>query len=114
MLMRMRRARFATHAATTFIALAGITHWVIAWWMDGARGPAQGVAMGWALPLLVLFITHFVLGMPEWRVRRRERSRASGASDHDPAPPVKGELVKMWMASAERARKSLSGTKPQG
>ena len=25
------------------------------------------------------------------------------------APPLKGELVKMWMASAERARKSLAG-----
>ena len=113
-LMRMRRARFATHAATTLIALVGITHWVIAWWMDGARGSAQGIAMAWAVPLLVLFITHFVLGTPEWRVRRRERSRASGSSGDDKGPPVKGELVKMWMASAERARKSLSGTKTQG
>jgi len=114
MLLGMRRMRFMTHAIATLLALAGMTHWIIAWLMTGAREPAQGVAVAWAVPLLLLFTMHFVLGVPEWRVRRHERSRIAETGNNDKGPPVKGELVKMWMASAERARKSLSGPKPPG
>jgi hypothetical protein len=94
--------------------MVGIMHWLIAWAMNGARDAMQGIAVAWAMPLLVLFLLYFMLGIPEWRVRRRERSRVAGTGQSDTSPPLKGELVKMWMASAERARKSLSGTKPQG
>jgi len=114
MLLRMRRARFVNHALATLVAFAGMAHWIIAWSMGAAREPAQGVAIAWAAPLLLLFIMHFVIGIPEWRVRRRERTRVAGTTSNDKGPPLKSELVKMWMASAERARKSLSGTKPPG
>jgi hypothetical protein len=39
-----------------------------------------------------------------------ERARVTGRTSGENAPPVKGELVQMWMASAERARKSLTGS----
>ena len=65
--------------------------------------------MHWAIPILISYLAYFALGVPEWSVRRRERARATGGAAGANAPPVRGELVKMWMASAERARKSLSG-----
>ena len=64
-----------------------------------------------AIPLLLLFISHFALGVPEWRVRRRERSKAAGNTGE--TPPLREELVRMWMASAERARRSLTGSDPK-
>jgi tRNA A-37 threonylcarbamoyl transferase component Bud32 len=114
LLLTMRRARFLAQLGATVVGMVGITHWLIAWAMNGARDAMQGIAVAWAMPLLLLFILYFMLGIPEWRVRRRERSRVAGTGQSDTSPPLKGELVKMWMASAERARKSLSGTKPQG
>ena len=39
---------------------------------------------------------------------------ASGRPSGENVPPLRGELVKMWMASAERARKSLSGESGAG
>lgn len=108
-LLAMRRARFVGHAVGAFIAIAGITHWVVVWLVNAATASVQSVAIAWALPLLLSFAAHFGLGFPEWRVRRRERARAAGQSGNEQAPPLKGELVKMWMASAERARRSLAG-----
>jgi hypothetical protein len=61
------------------------------------------------MPLLALYVSYFLLGLPEWRVRRSERAKVAGRPSGEAAPPLRGELVKMWMASAERARKSLSG-----
>ena len=75
---------------------------------------AQGTATRWAIPLLTVYFAYFILGAPEWRIRRRERARVSGRPSGENVPPVRGELVKMWMASAERARKSLSGGGPTG
>lgn len=108
-LLAMRRGRFVAHGVAAAVAIAGITHWLTVWVLDGASGPGKAVAIGWAVPLLLAFAAHFALGVPEWRVRRRERSRAVGQGEEDRAPPLKGELVKMWMASAERARRSLGG-----
>jgi tRNA A-37 threonylcarbamoyl transferase component Bud32 len=108
-LLAMRRARLVAQGVAAAVALAGVAHWTTVWLAAGAADAAQSVAIVWAIPLLVLFILHFALGVPEWRVRRRERTNAAGRSLGDKAPPLKGELVKMWMASAERARKSLGG-----
>lgn len=69
----------------------------------------QSIAVAWAAPLLGLFVLYLLLGFPEWRVRRRERPASPHRTSGENAPPLRGELVKMWMASAERARKSLAG-----
>ena len=106
-LLLMRRLRFLGHATGALVAMAGVSHWLTAWLIDGASRPLQAVAIAWATPLLALFLAHFALGLPEWRVRRRERVKAAGSTGD--IPPLKSELVRMWMASAERARKSLSG-----
>ena len=112
-LMTLRRVRLAVLVFAAIIALAGISRWVIAWIMAGASEPGQDIAMRWALPILLSFLIFFALGAPEWRVRRRERAKATGGATGANAPPLRGELVKMWMASAERARKSLSGDPAQ-
>ena len=67
------------------------------------------VIWGSWLPLLALYALYFLLDLPERRVRRRERARTPGRTSGENTPPLRGELVKMWMASAERTRKSLSG-----
>ena len=65
--------------------------------------------MHWAPAILVTYVLFFALEIPEWRVRRRERIKIAGRPSGENVPPLRGELVKMWMASAERARKSLGG-----
>jgi tRNA A-37 threonylcarbamoyl transferase component Bud32 len=110
-LLVMRRSRFIAHAVGALVALGGVAHWMTMWLTDGARSPARPVAIAWAAPLVLLFAGHFALGIPEWRVRRRERIRAAGATGE--IPPLKEELVRMWMASAERARRSLTGNDQQ-
>jgi hypothetical protein len=80
--------------------------------MAGGSQSAQSVAMRWALPILASYVLFFALGFPEWRVRRRERIKIAGRPSGENMPPLRGELVKMWMASAERARKSLGGDSP--
>jgi hypothetical protein len=91
------------------VALAGVSRWVTQWLMGGGSDPMQSVATVWAAPLLVVFLVYFLLGVPEWRVRRRERQAPVHRTSGERVPPLRGELVKMWMASAERARKSLTG-----
>lgn len=108
-LLRLRRARLIAQVFAAVVALLGIGRWIALWLMTGGTEPAQAVAMRWAAPLLVAFLLYFILGVPEWRVRRHERIKVSGRPSGENVPPLKGELVKMWMASAERARKSLSG-----
>ena len=106
-LLVMRRFRFLGHGIGALIALMGVSHWLTVWLVDGASRPVLGLAIAWAAPLLAIFLGHFALGVPEWRVRRRERTKAAGSTGE--IPPLKTELVRMWMASAERARKSLTG-----
>ena len=110
-LLVMRRSRFIAHAIGALIALGGIAHWVSVWLLDGATTPVRSIAIAWAAPLFLLFVGHFALGVPEWRVRRHERIRAAGSTGE--IPPLKEELVRMWMASAERARRSLTGSEPR-
>ena len=110
-LLLMRRTRFVGHVIGAVVALGGVAHWLTVWLIARATTPVQAVAIAWAAPLLVLFLSHFALGIPEWRVRRRERINASAFSRD--VPPLKEELVRMWMASAERARRSLTGSDPR-
>lgn len=109
LLLRIRRTRLLIQILTAVVALVGVGTWITSWLMGGGSEPAQDVAMLWAIPLLVLFVLFFALGIPESRVRRSERIKVGGRTSGENVPPLKGELVKMWMASAERARKSLSG-----
>ncbi|MEX2179959.1 MAG: serine/threonine-protein kinase [Gemmatimonadaceae bacterium] len=108
-LLGFRRGRLWMQVAGALIAVTGMSRWVMAWLADGGMTAAQGTASRWAIPLLTVYFAYFILGVPEWRIRRRERARVSGRPSGENVPPVRGELVKMWMASAERARKSLSG-----
>lgn len=113
-LLRYRRARLLAQILAAFVALVGVGRWVAVWLMGGGTNAAQDVAMFWAIPLLSLFLIYFILGYPEYRVRRREHIKVAGRPSGENVPPLKGELVKMWMASAERARKSLSGDPTRG
>lgn len=114
MLLGLRRVRLILQVLTAVLALVGVIRWLTVWLMAGGTNAAQDVATFWALPLLVLFIVFFALGVPEFRMRRRERIKVSGRPSGETMPPLKSELVKMWMASAERARKSLSGGGREG
>lgn len=114
MLLALRRLRYATQVAAALVALVGIVRWVLAWLQSGGSIPAQEVAMRWAAAILACYVLFFLLAIPEWRVRRSERARAAGRPAGENVPPLKSELVKMWMASAERARKSLSGSEKVG
>ena len=107
-LLSFRRARLFVQLAAGVVALAGVARWIEVWLGAGGSTAAQPVAQIWAVPLLVLFAVYFILGVPEWRVHRRERMPTPRRSSGDKTP-LRGELVKMWMASAERARKSLTG-----
>jgi len=110
MMLLLRRARFVTQIVAAVVALAGVSRWLAVWLMGGGSEPGSDVAWHWAVPLAVCFVAYFLLGFPEWRVRRRENIKVTGRTSGENAPPLKSELVKMWMASAERARKSLSGS----
>lgn len=107
-LLAFRRARLMVQVLAAVVALVGVTRWVTQWLMGGGSDAMQSVAVDWAAPLLVLFVLYFALGFPEWRVLRRERQPATQRTSGENVPPLRGELVKMWMASAERARKSLA------
>ncbi len=109
-LLAMRRARYLTQVVGAVVALAGVSRWIAVWLNAGGSLSAQEVAVHWAAPILAAYLVYVLLGVPEWRVRRRERGSATARTSGENAPPLKGELVKMWMASAERARKSLSGS----
>ncbi|HMC53587.1 MAG TPA: serine/threonine-protein kinase, partial [Gemmatimonadaceae bacterium] len=108
LLLALRRTRFGLVLAGAVVALLGIVAWIIAWMRSGGSDAAQPTAMLWGVPILITYLLFFVLGAPEWRVRRRERGRAA-RKRVDKTPPLRGELVQMWMASAERARKALVG-----
>ena len=111
-LLTLRRWRYAVQLVGVLLALAGAALWVAMWLRSGGSASAQETAIRWALPILVTYLLYFLLGAPEWSIRRRERARVTGRPSGENTPPVKGELVKMWMASAERTRKSLSGSDP--
>ena len=108
-LLAMRRTRLLLQVLGALVALVGIGRWVAVWLMSGGSEAAQSIASYWAIPILVIYMLFFALGAPEYRVRRRERIKVTGRTSGENVPPLRGELVKMWMASAERARKSLSG-----
>jgi tRNA A-37 threonylcarbamoyl transferase component Bud32 len=107
-LLSFRRARLIVQLLAAVVALVGVGRWIMVWLLGGGSSAAQPVAQLWAIPLLMLFVVYFILGVPEWRVHRRERQPAARRPSGESAPPLRGELVKMWMASAERARKSLN------
>ena len=107
-LLAIRRARLLVQVLAALVALAGMTRWVTSWLMGGGSDAMQAVATVWAFPLLFFFVAYFLLGVPELRVRRRERQAPTHRPSGEKVPPLRGELVKMWMASAERARKSLA------
>jgi len=111
-LLAFRRTRLLLQVVGAVVALTAIGRWVTVWAMAGGSQSAQSVAMRWALPILASYLLFFALGFPEWRVRRRERIKIAGRPSGETMPPLRGELVKMWMASAERARKSLGGDSP--
>jgi tRNA A-37 threonylcarbamoyl transferase component Bud32 len=108
-LLAFRRARYLMQVVAAVVALAGVTRWIAAWMGTGGSRSEQDVAIRWAMPILGAYVVYVLLGIPEWRIRRRERANIGRRPSGENAPPLKGELVKMWMASAERARKSLSG-----
>ncbi len=107
-LLALRRARLIVQVAAAIVALTGVTRWVTQWLIGGGSDAMQSVGTVWAIPLLGLFVLYVLLGLPEWRVRRRERQPTATGAGSNRVPPLRGELVKMWMASAERARKSLA------
>jgi hypothetical protein len=109
-LMALRRVRYGTLVLCFFLALAGAVAWTLDWVNAHSAVSSQGIAMLWSVPIFACYILFFMLALPEWRVRRSERARLTGRTSGETAPPLKGELVQMWMASAERARKSLTGT----
>jgi tRNA A-37 threonylcarbamoyl transferase component Bud32/NADH:ubiquinone oxidoreductase subunit 6 (subunit J) len=109
-LIALRRARYGLQVVGFAVAITGAVRWVTVWLQSGGSASAQETAIRWATPILAIYVLFFVLATPEWRVRRRERARVTGRPSGENVPPLKGELVKMWMASAERARKSLSGS----
>jgi hypothetical protein len=108
-LLLLRRLQLGAALFAAVIGLIGVARWLSVWLAGAGSISAQDVAMRWTLPLLGAFVLYFSLSVPEWRVRRRERGRVAGAPARDDVPPVQGELVSMWLASAEKARKSLSG-----
>jgi len=108
-LLAMRRVRYVMHLVAALVALTGAGLWIWTWLASGGSTSEQQIAVRWAVPILSIFVLYVVLGFPEWRIRRRERANRAGRPSGESAPPLKGELVQMWMASAERARKSLSG-----
>ncbi|MGH7678360.1 MAG: serine/threonine-protein kinase [Gemmatimonadaceae bacterium] len=112
LLLQFRRARLFVQVIAALVALTGTLRWIAVWLTQSGTSAAQEVATFWAIPLLAFFVVYFILGWPEYQVRRREHIKATGRPSGEKVPPVKGELVKMWMASAERARKSLTGDKP--
>ena len=107
-LLALRRARLIVQVLAAIVALTGVTRWVTQWLIGGGSNAMQTVGTVWAIPLLLLFAIYVALGLPEWRIRRRERQPAARGPGGERVPPLRGELVKMWMASAERARKSLA------
>jgi tRNA A-37 threonylcarbamoyl transferase component Bud32 len=110
MLMALRRTRYATLLVCWALAIAGVSFWMTAWVASHSPATSQAAAMLWSIPIFACYLLFFLLGIPEWRVRRAERVRLTGRTSGETAPPVKGELVQMWMASAEKARKSLTGS----
>lgn len=113
-LLALKRWRFAVQVVGVVIALAGVTRWILVWLAAGGSASAQETAIRWALPILMVYLLYVLLGAPEWRIRRRERAKVTGRPSGENVPPLRGELVTMWMASAERARKSLSGNGDAG
>jgi len=110
MLLSFRRWRFWIQVLGAMIAIAGASHWVSAWLRSGRSAPEQTIAMLWATPILAAFVIYMVAGIPEWRVRRTERAKAlGGAVPRTSGRKVRTELVNMWLASAEKARKSFTG-----
>jgi tRNA A-37 threonylcarbamoyl transferase component Bud32 len=109
-LLSFRSWRFWIQVLGAIIAIGGATQWVLAWLAAGFTPPSQTIALLWATPIVAVFVIYLVAGIPEWRVRRIERAKSLGDVKRTSAPKIKGELVNMWLASAEKARKSFSGS----
>jgi len=111
MLLGFRTWRFRIQMLAAVLAVAGAGHWVSAWIAAGRSSPGGALSVVWATPILAVLVIYLVAGIPEWRVRRAERAKAlGGAVARKSGPKVRSELVSMWLASAEKARKSFSGS----
>ena len=108
-LLSFRRWRFWIQVISAVVALAGASRWVVVWLASGLAAPSQSLAMLGATPILALLVIYMIAGIPEWRVRRAERAKSLGGVSRVSAPKIRGELVNMWLASAEKARKSFTG-----
>ena len=109
-LLSFRRWRFWIQVLGALIAIGGASRWASAWLASGGSAPPQAIAILWATPILAVLIIYMVAGIPEWRVRKAERAKSlGGASKRVSKPKIRGELVSMWLASAEKARKSFTG-----
>ena len=112
LLLALRRTRLLVQVVGGVVAMIAMAHWLTAWLSDGGSTSQETIAVRWAIPILLTWIVFFASGLPESRVRRRERIKIAGRPSGETTPPLRTELVKMWMASAERARKSLGGDSP--
>lgn len=113
-LLVLRRARSAMIGLSALVGLAGVIAWLASWLAAGATDARTEVAIGWATAILVTYVVFFVCGLYESRIRRRERGRLTESPVSGDAPPLKSELVSMWLAGAEKARKSLGGVRNSG
>jgi tRNA A-37 threonylcarbamoyl transferase component Bud32 len=104
----LRRARGGLLAASCAVALVGVVRWLSAWLMTGGADPRVSIASAWAGAVLVTYVAFFACGYYENRVRRHER-RKSGSPEGSDVPPLQSQLVAMWLAGAEKARRSLGG-----
>jgi hypothetical protein len=107
-LLVLRRMRSAVVAVAAVVGFAGVLHWLSAWLPGRGMDPHPDIAVGWASAVLVTYVVFFLCGVYESRIRRHERGR-TGTAGTTNAPPLQAELVTMWLAGAEKARKSLGG-----
>ncbi len=108
-LLSFRRWRFWIQVVGAVIAIAIASRWVVAWLASGRAAPSQTIALMGAASIIAVFVIYLVAGIPEWRIRSVERAKSLGGVTRVSAPKIKGELVDMWLASAEKARKSFTG-----
>jgi tRNA A-37 threonylcarbamoyl transferase component Bud32 len=107
-LLALRRARSAVVAAAAVVGFAGVLRWLTAWLASGGMDPRADIAVHWASAVLVTYVVFFACGLYEARIHRRERGK-TGTPSNTNVPPLRSELVTMWLAGAEKARRSLGG-----
>jgi hypothetical protein len=104
----LRRVRGALVVMSALVGLSGVTRWLSVWLSQGGVSSNSDIATLWAGAVLVTYVTFFACGVYEQRVRRRERRNYATSPDSGIAP-LHAQLVSMWLAGAEKARRSLGG-----